>query len=136
MGKAIKVSDSVYRRLVDIASQEGVTIGAVVERLLEGQPKREVTPEEIEGQKSVPLRRLEKLEEEVKGLKKLEGRLKDAEGRAKSLETQFQEMRKTSIGSDVRKRFECECGAKGYVAMKVECTECGREAWWGWWPRE
>jgi len=35
MGKAIKVSDSVYRRLVDIASREGVTIGNVVGRLLE-----------------------------------------------------------------------------------------------------
>jgi len=135
MGKAIKVSDSVYRRLVDIASREGVTIGNVVERLLEGQPKGggEATPE-VKGRESVSLKRLENLEEEVKGLKNLEGRLEDAERRAKSLEDQIRKMRTFSIGSNIGKRFECECGARGFVAMKVKCTECGRGDWWGWWP--
>lgn len=60
MGKAIKVSDSVYRRLVDIASWEGVTIGNVVERLLEERS--------TEG-------RIGELERKVKGLEEARNRL-------------------------------------------------------------
>jgi len=136
MGKAIKVSDSVYRRLANAASREGVTIGVALERLLEGQLKEEgrVTPEERE---SVSPERLKALEGEIEGLKDLEGRLRDIEGRVRSLEAQSREMRRYSIGSDIRKRFECEeCGARGFVAMRVECTECGRKTWWGWWSGE
>ena len=22
------------------------------------------------------------------------------------------------------------------VAMKVKCTKCGQENWWGWWPKK
>jgi len=59
MGKAIKVSDAAYQRLADVASQEGVTIGNVVERLLEGQ-----APEGRETSSA----RLGELERRVEGL--------------------------------------------------------------------
>jgi len=33
--------------------------------------------------------------------------------------------------------FQCNsCDSKGLVAIQVKCTECGREKWWGWWPKE
>ena len=30
----------------------------------------------------------------------------------------------------------CACGARELVAVKVECTACGRESSWGWHPEE
>jgi len=35
---------------------------------------------------------------------------------------------------NLRNRFCCDCGAKGLVAVKVKCTRCDRETWWGWHP--
>lgn len=35
----------------------------------------------------------------------------------------------------MRKRFKCDCGASGFIAIHVQCTKCGKEAWWGWFPR-
>ncbi len=33
--------------------------------------------------------------------------------------------------------FQCNsCDSEGLVAIQVKCTECGREKWWGWWPKE
>ena len=33
--------------------------------------------------------------------------------------------------------FRCNsCDSEGLVAICVKCTECGREKWWGWWPKE
>lgn len=28
------------------------------------------------------------------------------------------------------------CGSKGWVAAKIMCTKCGRETYWGWFPKE
>ena len=42
---------------------------------------------------------------------------------------------KTTLGYRAQKTFTCNsCRAKGQVAAKVKCTECGQENWWGWWP--
>ena len=30
--------------------------------------------------------------------------------------------------------FHCQCGTTGYVAVKVKCTYCGKEAYFGWSP--
>lgn len=35
----------------------------------------------------------------------------------------------------LKNRFECECGASGLVALHIQCTKCGRETWWGWFPK-
>jgi len=35
----------------------------------------------------------------------------------------------------LKNRFECECGASGFVALHIQCTKCGRETWWGWFPK-
>ena len=26
------------------------------------------------------------------------------------------------------------CHSKGKVAARVQCTQCGQDNWWGWWP--
>ena len=34
----------------------------------------------------------------------------------------------------IRREFECPCGSVGAVAVNVECTVCGGETRYGWWP--
>jgi polyhydroxyalkanoate synthesis regulator phasin/ribosomal protein S27AE len=36
----------------------------------------------------------------------------------------------------LKHRFKCSCGASGFVAMHIQCTKCGQETWWGWFPKE
>ena len=36
----------------------------------------------------------------------------------------------------LRHRFKCRCGASGYVALRIRCTSCLRESWWGWFPKK
>jgi len=36
----------------------------------------------------------------------------------------------------LRQRFKCDCGASGFVATHIQCTKCGRETWWGWFPKQ
>ncbi len=35
----------------------------------------------------------------------------------------------------LKRRFKCDCGSSGYVALLIKCTKCGRETWWGWHPK-
>jgi len=49
-----------------------------------------------------------------------------------------EEIKNTLINTplrNLRERFVCSsCGEKGYVAVKIKCTKCDEESWWGWWP--
>lgn len=41
-----------------------------------------------------------------------------------------------TVGYRIRDTFECKaCGSKGHVAARVTCTNCQKEAPWGWWPK-
>jgi chromosome segregation ATPase len=52
------------------------------------------------------------------------------------LKTITQGLRNT-LGYDIKKNFRCDsCGAEGAVALKIRCTQCEKENWWGWWPKE
>ena len=52
------------------------------------------------------------------------------------LKTITQGLRNT-LGYDVKKNFRCDaCGADGAVALKIRCTHCEKENWWGWWPKD
>jgi len=43
----------------------------------------------------------------------------------------------STAGYDIGKTFRCNsCDSQGMVAIRVKCTECGRENWWGWWPKK
>jgi len=36
----------------------------------------------------------------------------------------------------VRGDYKCEsCGSTGFAAIPLKCTSCGKEGWWGWWPK-
>ena len=52
------------------------------------------------------------------------------------LKTITQGLRNT-LGYDIKKNFKCDsCGADGAVALRIRCTHCEKENWWGWWPKE
>ena len=38
--------------------------------------------------------------------------------------------------ANIRERFSCECGTEGMVAVSIKCTACGRDTWWGQWPKK
>ena len=43
---------------------------------------------------------------------------------------------KSTLGYRAQKTFTCaSCETDGNVAAKVQCTKCGKENWWGWWPQ-
>jgi hypothetical protein len=42
-----------------------------------------------------------------------------------------------TAGYNLNKTFKCSsCKSTGVVAIKVKCTQCGQENWWGWWPKK
>ena len=44
---------------------------------------------------------------------------------------------RSTLGYDIGETFKCNaCDSEGLVAIRVKCTECDRENWWGWWPSE
>lgn len=48
----------------------------------------------------------------------------------------FEKLRNIPV-YDMREIFQCNvCDSHGLCAIRVKCTECGRENWWGWWPTE
>ena len=52
------------------------------------------------------------------------------------LKTITQGLRNT-LGYDIKKNFKCDsCGADGAVALRIRCTHCENENWWGWWPKD
>jgi len=107
MGKAIKVSDVVYQRLADAASQEGVTIGAVVERLLEEKS--------AEGRASTA------------GIGELEGRMENLENEHLKLEEDVRNasyLIRHALGNN-RIKIRCPlCKEWGYLTLDKE-----RERW-------
>lgn len=37
----------------------------------------------------------------------------------------------------VKERFKCSsCGSSGLLAVKLRCTQCNSETWWGWHPKQ
>ena len=40
-----------------------------------------------------------------------------------------------TVGYGAHESFICgSCQSQGNVAAKLNCTACGEENWWGWWP--
>lgn len=40
-----------------------------------------------------------------------------------------------TVGYGAHESFVCRsCQSHGNVAAKLNCTACGEENWWGWWP--
>lgn len=68
--------------------------------------------------------KVQELQSRVEILETLTAELKDIENRLKGT---------PALG--LKNRFECDCGASGFVALHIQCTKCGRESWWGWFPK-
>ena len=72
----------------------------------------------------------------------LEAKVNELEGRVEILETAVAELYDIENRLDgtpdlgLKNHFECECGASGLVALRIRCTKCGRETWWGWFPEK
>ena len=44
---------------------------------------------------------------------------------------------RTTPGYNLGKTFTCaSCNSNGAIAIKVRCTSCGKENWWGYWPKK
>ena len=44
---------------------------------------------------------------------------------------------RSTLGYDIGEIFQCNCcDSKNLVAIRVKCTDCGQENWWGWWSKE
>lgn len=69
--------------------------------------------------------RIQQLESSVKDLEELGADLEEIETRISGTPT---------LG--LKQRFECDCGASGYVAVRIKCTKCGKESWCGWFPEQ
>jgi hypothetical protein len=75
--------------------------------------------------------RLASLESEIK---ELETRVEVLEAIGRDLESMEARLDGTpALG--IRSRFTCSCGASGFVALHIQCTKCGKETWWGWFPK-
>lgn len=69
--------------------------------------------------------KVRELEGRVEGLEALRAELDDIENRVNGT---------PALG--LKHRFQCDCGASGFVALHVQCTKCGRETWWGWFLKQ
>jgi hypothetical protein len=78
--------------------------------------------------------RLAAMDSDLKKLKEQTSELQESVLEAVSPED-LQEQLDGTIGFGLKQRFECQCGATGLVAMRVRCTKCGRESWWGWFAK-
>jgi len=56
------------------------------------------------------------------------------------LEDRIDEVEKQTFDTPLwgaRHRITCSgCGSKGWIAIGIKCTKCGRETNWGWWPEK
>ena len=72
----------------------------------------------------------------------LESKIRQLESRVEALEALGADLDdvETRINGTpalgLKYHFKCSCGASGYVAVRIKCTKCGRETWWGWHPEQ
>jgi len=70
----------------------------------------------------------------------LESKVQELQNRVEMLETRVADLEdienrlRGTPALGLKNRFECDCGASGFVALHIQCTRCGRETWWGWFP--
>jgi len=72
----------------------------------------------------------------------LESKIQQLESRVETLEAlgaEVEEIENRINGTPalgLRHHFKCDCDASGYVAVRIKCTKCGGEVWWGWHPEQ
>jgi hypothetical protein len=79
--------------------------------------------------------RLSSMESSLKALEQRIGKLEAASTEVVSPDDLYALLDGTpALG--LRRCFKCDCGASGFVAVRIKCTKCGRETWWGWFPKQ
>ena len=87
-----------------------------------------------EGNMETMYKKLASLESELSELKGRIELLESARAESASVEDIEARLDDTpAIG--LKHRFKCDCGASGLVALHIKCTKCGKETWWGWFPK-
>ena len=100
-------------------------------------PTLEADPEIIDLKKSLRKAQLQRQLEEFSGPAGLENRLLDAETQLEILTEELWDLQGRMDGSllvGIHGGYECTCGAKGLVSVKVRCTACDKETSYGWYP--
>lgn len=88
-----------------------------------------------EGEVPIAPQKLEAIERYLKELEKRVEALEGAVIESVSMEHMEQLLNGTPA-LNLRESFRCECGASGFVAIRIKCTSCGRENWHGWFPKQ
>lgn len=120
-------------------------------------PHMPASPNDIESLRAILVdlaKRIAKIEAAMVKSKQLEKTIAEAKAMANQPPKDFQAMAdqleelseqvqgileklQSTAGYDIGKAFRCNsCYSQGMVAIRVKCTECGRENWWGWWPEK
>ena len=86
--------------------------------------------------------RLDKMESVIAEMKQLldatKQELKSETGQREAIATELADVQKgltATIGYRAQESFTCtNCQTVGEVAAPLNCTHCGHQNWWGWWP--
>ena len=95
-------------------------------------------PDIIQLKKDLRKAHLERQIAEIRAPIDLEARLTRIEEGLDEGSDALSNLRKRVDGSPlagIRHLFECSCGTKGLVAVRVCCTACGKESRYGWFPK-
>jgi hypothetical protein len=126
LGFPKSVVTRVRRQLRDEKAAQGAGTGTAAPRGVGSAQPSAVSPKTM----TAVDQRLASLEGEID---KLTGRMETLEAASVALKNIEVRLEGTpALG--LRHRFKCDCGASGFVAVRIECTKCGRETWWGWFP--
>ena len=99
-----------------------------------------VQPVEVQKCAPVTVPNLENASKAQQRLESLEQTIQAMHERCDALETQVEKIKEFKVrvtgtpALGLKNRFTCSCGASGFVALHIQCTKCGRETWWGWFP--
>jgi len=72
-------------------------------------------------------------------LASMESEIQDLQNQLEVLSMSVDEIESRLDGTPalgLKHRFTCSCGAPGFVALRIQCTKCQRETWWGWFPKQ
>ena len=86
--------------------------------------------------------RLDKMEKSLAEMRQLldatKQELKSETGHREAIATELADVQKgltATIGYRAQETFKCtSCQTVGEVAAPLNCTHCGHQNWWGWWP--
>ncbi len=110
----------------------------------EDDPLR-LTVADLAGRLAKAEKALERMSQLETKMEQLSGSLSQVPANMQQMAARFQEIRgqvedivgclKLTPGLAAKKTFQCgHCRTKGYVAVHVQCTQCGKNTLMGWWP--